>query len=79
MTVVITNEGPCHVEWQGLVVSFGRAMSFRASPFVTSSESLCHFERSREIYFFKKIFGDSDFCRIFAIPFHVNVFEILRK
>ena len=67
----VTSEGPCHFDWQGLVVS---------------NEVLCHFERtllsfrakSRNLIFQKK-FGVSDFCRIFAIPFHVNVFEILRK
>ena len=25
------------------------------------------------------LFGDSDFCRIFAVPFHENVFDILRN
>ena len=54
----------CHLSEAPLVISVGSLSFKRSAP--------CHFERSREIYFFKKIFGDSDFCRIFAVPFHEN-------
>ena len=51
----------CHSEWSHPYVLSEPPLSFRAE----RSEV----EESKKI---AKIFGDSDFCRIFAVPFHEN-------